>query len=103
LNPKPANRKTPKENQNTTEPNMNRNNASNSHRNHPSPTRHCAAYARAFQRLDAALEKNTRHDNYRKLKLLDLMLFGADEVETKPSTVVITPNEDLQKNPGKSG
>lgn len=34
------------------------------------------AYRHAFERLDAALEKNTLHDNVHKIRLLRLALFG---------------------------
>jgi hypothetical protein len=55
---------------------MNRNNASNSHRNQPAKTRHCAAYTRAFQRLDEALAQNSSHNTIRKINMARLRLFG---------------------------
>jgi len=38
---------------------MNRNYTSNSHRHHPSPTRQCGPYARAFQLIDESLAQNS--------------------------------------------
>jgi hypothetical protein len=34
------------------------------------------AYRQAFERLDATLEENTRSDNYDKIQLMSMALFG---------------------------
>jgi hypothetical protein len=77
---------------------MNRNNTPNSPRNHPSQTRHCAAYARAFQKIDESLAQNSDLSFSKKIKLLDLLLFGAEEAQMEPSGEITTPNAEMEKS-----
>jgi len=46
---------------------------------HPKPPQHRSknpAYRQAFERLDAALEENTPHDNSHKIRLMRLAMFA---------------------------
>jgi hypothetical protein len=47
------------------------------------------AYRRAFERLDEALEKNTPSNNYEKIRLMRLALFGDVEKLEQSGRVVI--------------
>ena len=61
-------------------------------RRHKSPPRRsqAPAYRQAFERLDAALEKNTPWDNSEKVRLMRLALF-ADIDRLEASGKVVLP------------
>jgi hypothetical protein len=47
------------------------------------------AYRPAFERLDSALEENTRSDNYEKIRLMRLAMFADVDALEKSGRVVI--------------
>ena len=56
------------------------------------PTQHrpqYPAYRQAFERLDVALEENTPSDNFQKIRLMRLAMFGDVEKLRESGTLVI--------------
>jgi hypothetical protein len=55
----------------------------------PPPRIKTPAYRQAFERLDAALEKNTLSDNYEKIRLMRIALFGdVDKLQASGKLVI---------------
>lgn len=61
----------------------------NRHPKSPPPRLKNPAYRQAFERLDAALEKNTPHDNSHKIRLLRMAMFGDVDKLQASGTLVI--------------
>jgi len=80
---------------------MNRNNTPNGHHHHPLQTRHCAAFASAFQRIDESLEEKTGFSNAEKIRLMRQAYFkSVDELQKSGRFDQLM--EKIRPNPTKS-